>query len=112
MLHREAPELSQGDIDLPKQTVSPVRPSLEAPLTGSSPLQQSGHACLEVTPSATHSGAATRFFAERDASRTLNFAHLAAIANEGMLFKLRQLGFYTKASLTDARNLTITEFRW
>ena len=93
--------LQEGALESPEQPVPPEGNPLEAPLTGSSPLQQRGHARFEVTPSVTRSGAAARSFAGRNTSDSSNSAHLGTIANESTLSELRRLGLYTKASLPD-----------
>lgn len=52
-----------------------------------------------MTPSVTHSGAPVRSFPGRGTNCRSNSTPLAATATESTLSLLRQLGFYTKASL-------------
>ena len=69
---------------------------MEAPLAGSSSLQQHGQSRHGVTPAVTRAGNTARSLRERRANDS---AHLAEIATDSTLSELRRLGLYTKALL-------------
>ena len=71
---------------------------MEAPLAGSSLLQQHGQSRHEATSAVTRAGNAARALRERRANDS---AHLAEIATDSTLSELRRLGLYTKALLPD-----------
>ena len=92
-------EVPQGGVlERPEQPTLPAGGPVEAPLAGSSPLQQHGQSRHEVTPAVTRAGNAASSLRERRANES---AHLAEIATDGTLSELRRLGLYTKALLPD-----------
>ena len=92
-------EVPQGGVlEHPEQSTSPAGGPAEAPLAGSSSLQQHGQSPHGVTPAVTRAGNAARSLRERKANDS---AHLAEIATDSMLSELRRLGLYTKALLPD-----------
>ena len=98
---REVPQ--GGVLERPEQPTSPAGGPVEAPLAGSSSLQQHGQLRHGVTPAVTRAGNAGRSLRERRANDS---AHLAEIATDGTLFELRRLGLYTKALLPDVVHQT------
>ena len=76
---------------------------MEAPLAGSSSLQQHGQSRHGVTPAVTRAGNAARSLRKRRANDS---AHLAEIATDGTLSELQRLGLYTKALLPDVVHQT------
>ena len=103
----EAPptgEIPQGGVlERPEQPTSPAGGPAEAPLAGSSSLQQHGQLRHGVTPAVTRAGNAAHSLRERRANDS---AHLAEIATDGTLSELRRLGLYTKALLPDVVHQT------
>ena len=109
-LRGEAPPTGEvpqdGVLERPEQPTSPAGGPVEAPLAGSSSLQQPGSSSLqqhgqsrhEVTPALTRAGNAARSLRERRANDS---AHPAEIATDGTLSELRRLVLYTKALLPD-----------
>ena len=97
-------EVPQGGVlERPEQPTSPAGEPVEAPLAGSSSLQQHGQSRHEVTPAVTPAGNAARSLRERSANDS---AHLAEIATDSTLSELRRLGLYTKALLPDVVHQT------
>ena len=97
-------EVPQGGVlERPEQPTSPAGGPVEAPLAGSSSLQQHGQSRHGVTPAVTRAGNAARSLTERRANDS---AHLAEIATDGTLSELRRLGLYTKALLPDVVHQT------
>ena len=97
-------EVPQGYVlERPEQPTSPDGGPVEAPLAGSSSLQQHGQSRHGVTPAMTRAGNAARSLRERRAN---DFAHLAETATDSTLSELRQLGLYTKALLPDVVHQT------
>ena len=97
-------EVSQGGVlKRPEQPTSPAGGPVEAPLAGSSSIQQHGQSRHGVTPAVTRAGNAARSLRERRANDS---AHLAEIATDGTLSELRRLGLYTKALLPDVVHQT------
>ena len=97
-------EVPQGGVlERPEQPTSPAGGPVEAPLAGSSSLQQHGHSRHGVTPAVTRAGNAARSLRERSANDS---AHLAEIATDSTLSELRRLGLYTKALLPDVVHQT------
>ena len=93
-------EIPQGGVlDRPEQPTSPAGGPEEAPLAGSSSLQQHEQSRHGVTPAVTRVGNTARSLRERSGNDS---AHLAEIATDSTLFELRRLGLYTKALLPDA----------
>ena len=100
-------EVPQGGVlERPEQPTSPAGGPVEAPLAGSSSLQQHGQSrhgvTPVVTPVVTRAGNAARSLRERRANDS---AHLAEIATD-TLSELRRLGLYTKALLPDVVHQT------
>ena len=92
-------EVPQGGVlERPEQPILPAGGPVEAPLAGSSSLQQHGRSRHGVMPAVTRAGNAARSLRERSAN---NSAHLAEIATDSTLSELRRLGLYTKALLPD-----------
>ena len=92
-------EVPQGGVlERPEQPTLPASGPVEAPLAGSSSLQQHGQSRHGVTPAVTRAGNAARSLRERRANES---AHLAEIATDGPLSELRRLRLYTKALLPD-----------
>ena len=87
----------------PEQPTSPAGGPVEAPLAGSSSLQQHGQSRHGVTPPVTRAGNAARSLRERRANDS---AHLAEIAIDSTLSSLRRLGLYTKALLQNVVHQT------
>ena len=99
-------EVPQGGVlKRPNQPTSPAGGPVEAPLAGSSSLQQHGQSRHGVTPAVTRAGNLARSLRERRANDS---AHLAEIATDGTLSELRRLGLYTKALLPDVMHQTNT----
>ena len=97
-------EVPQGGVlERPEQPTSPAGGLVEAPLAGSSSLQQHGQSRHGVTPAVTRAGNAARSLRERSANDS---AHLAEIATDSTLSELRRLGLYTKALLPDVVHQT------
>ena len=97
-------EVPQGGVlELPEQPTSPAGGPVEAPFAGSSLLQQHGQSRHGVTPAVTQAGNVARSFRERSANDS---AHLAEIATDSTLSKLRRLGLYTKVLLPDVVHQT------
>ena len=97
-------EVPQGCVlERPEQPTSPAGGPVEAPLAGSSSLQQHGQSRHGVTPATTRAGNAARSLRERRAN---DFAHLAETATDSTLSELRRLGLYTKALLPDVVHQT------
>ena len=97
-------EVPQGGVlERPEQPTSPAGEPVEAPLAGSSSLQQHGQSCHGVTPAVTRAGNAAHSLRERNANDS---AHLAEIATDSTLSELRRLGLYTKALLPDVMRQT------
>ena len=97
-------EVPQGGVlERPEQPTSPAGGPVEAPLAGSSSLQQHGQLRHGVTPAVTRAGNAARSLRERSANDS---AHLAEIATDSTLSELRRLGLYTKALLPDVVHQT------
>ena len=97
-------EVPQGGVlERPEQPTSPAGGAVEAPLAGSSSLQQHGLSRHGVTPALTRAGNAARSLRERRANDS---AHLTEIATDGTLSELRRLGLYTKALLPDVVHQT------
>ena len=92
-----------GVLERPEQPTSPAGGPVEAPLAGSSSLQQHGQSRHGATPAVTRAGNAARSLRERRANDS---AHLAEIATDGTLSELWQLGLYTKALLPDVVHQT------
>ena len=92
-----------GVLERPEQPTSPAGGPVEAPLAGSSSLQQHGQSRHGVTPAVTRAGNAARSLRERRANDS---AHLAKIATDGTLSELRRLGLYTTALLPDVVHQT------
>ena len=93
-----------GVLERPEQPTSPAGGPVEAPLAGSSSLQQHGQSRHGVTPAVTRAGNAAHSLRERS---TNDSAHLAEISTDSTLSELRRLGLYTKALLTDVVHQTI-----
>ena len=90
-------EVPQGGVpERPEQPTSFAGGPVEAPLAGSSSLQQHGQSRHGVTPAVTRVGNAACSLRERRANDS---AHLAEIATDSTLSELRRLGLYTKALL-------------
>ena len=97
-------EVPQGGVlERPEQQTSPAGGPVEAPLAGSSSLQQHGQSRHGVTTAVTRAGNAARYLRERTANDS---AHLAEITTDGTLSELRRLGLYTKALLPDVVHQT------
>ena len=97
-------EVPQGGVlERPEQPTSPAGGPVEAPLVGSSSLQQHGPSRHGVTPAVTRAGSAARSLRERSANDS---AHLVEIATDSTLSELRRLGLYTKALLPDVVHQT------
>ena len=75
-----------GVLERPEQPTSPAGGLVEAPLAGSSSLQQHGQSRHGVTPAVTRVGNAARSLRERSANDS---AHLAEIATNSTLSELR-----------------------
>ena len=87
-------EVPQGGVlERPEQPTSPAGGPVEAPLAGSSSLQQHGQSRHGVTPAVTRAGNAARSLRERRANDS---AHLAEIATDGTLSELRRLDYIPK----------------
>ena len=108
-------EVPQGGVlERPEQPTSPADGLLEAPLAGSSSLQQHGQSRHGVTPAVTRAGNAARSLKERSANDS---AYLAEVATDSTLSELRRLGLYTKALLPDVVHQTnkaesVVEYAW
>ena len=90
-------EVPQGGVlERPEQPTSPAGGPVEAPLAGSSSLQQHEESRHGVTPAVTRAGNAARSLREHRANDS---AHLVEIATDSTLSELRRLGLYTKALL-------------
>ena len=97
-------EVPQGGVlERPEQPTSPAGGLVEAPLAGSSSLQQHGQSRHGVTPAVTRAGNAARSLRERRANDS---AHLAEITTDSTLSDLRRLGLYTKALFPDVVHQT------
>ena len=97
-------EVPQGGVlERPEQPTSPAGGLVEAPLAGSSSLQQHEQSRHGVTPAVTRAGNAARSLRERSANDS---AHLAEIATDSTLSELRRLGLYTKALLPNVVHQT------
>ena len=95
-------EVAQGGVlERPEQPTLPAGGPVEAPLAGSSSLQQHEQSRHGVTPAVTRAGNAARSLRERRANDS---AHLAEIATDSS--ELRRLGLYTKALLPDVVHQT------
>ena len=92
-----------GVLERPEQPTSPAGGLVEAPLAGSSSLQQHGQSRHGVTPVVTRAGNAARSLRERSANDS---ARLAEIATGSTLSELRRLGLYTKELLPDVVHQT------
>ena len=80
-------EVSQGGVlERPEQLTSPAGGPVEAPLAGSSSLQQRGHSRHRVTSAETRAGNAARSLGKRSVH---DFANSAEIATDSTLSKLR-----------------------
>ena len=100
-------EVPQGGVlERPEQPTSLAGGPVEAPLAGSSSLQQHGQSRHGVTPAVTRAGNAARSLRERSANDS---AHLAEIATDSTLSELRRQGLYTKALLPDVVHQTKAE---
>ena len=74
----------------------------EASPTGALPLQRWGHSRLDATPTVTYAGAAAaRSLLGCNASSPSSSAYLTAIATDGALPKLHDLGLYTTAAMPE-----------
>ena len=108
-------EVPQGGVlERPEHPTSPAGGSVEAPLAGSSSLQQHGQSRHGMTPAVTRAGNAARSLRER---RAKDSVHLAVIATDGTLSELRRLGLYTEALLPDVVHQTnkaesVVEYAW
>ena len=97
-------EVPQGGVlERPEQPTSPAGGPVEAPLAGSSSLQQHGQSRHGVTPAVTRASNAARSLRERRANDS---AHLAEIATDSTMSELRRLALYTKALLPDVVHQT------
>ena len=97
-------EVPQGGVlERPEQPTSPAGEPAEAPLAGSSSLQQHGQSRHGVTPAVTRAGNAARSLPERRANAS---TYLAEIATDGTLSELWRLGLYTKVLLPDVVHQT------
>ena len=97
-------EVPQGGVlERPEQPTSPAGGPVEAPLAGSSSLQQQRQSRHGVTPAVTRADNAARSLRERRANDS---AHLSEIATDATPSELRRLGLYTKALLPDVVHQT------
>ena len=97
-------EVPQGGVlERPEQPTSPAGGPVEAPVAGSSSLQEHGQSRHGGTPAVTRAGNAARSLRERRAN---DYVHIAEIATDSTLSELRRLGLYTKALLPDVVHQT------
>ena len=97
-------EVPQGGVlERSEQPTSPAGGPVEAPLAGSSSLQQHGLSRHGMTPVVTRAGNAARSLRERRANDS---AHLAEITTDGTLSEVRRRGLYTKVLLPDVVHQT------
>ena len=100
-----AGEVPQGSVlEHPEQPMSPGCEHVEAPLSGPLPLQHHERSRHQVTPAATPAGNATQSIRKRNVSYCTHI--VVEITTDSTLSRLRRLGLYTKAFLTDITHQT------
>ena len=92
-----------GALEHPEQSMSFGCEHVEAPFARPLPLQHHGTSRHQVTPAATRAGNATQSIKERNDN---DCTRLVEIATDSTLSRLRRLGQYTEAFLTDIAHQT------